>query len=217
MDAPEIRSLRRELVTFVATDGNDTQLAAQARTLAEGWLKDHSSLQAETVADVLFVSAWHGGRDLFEEMVSALRATKVQRERTWIISGMAGFRDPAIEKSALELIGAEGIDARETSALLFEANPETRETVWQYVRTNFDKLNGMLPSARGVPFASQLPDTVIGFCDVAHADAVQEFFTARLQALPGGPRNLARALERIRLCAAQAEVAKPAVSAFLRP
>jgi cytosol alanyl aminopeptidase len=216
-DSPEIRRLRAALLPFVATDGGEAALLAEARKLADAWLKDHSSLEAEIVPDVLFVSAWGGGRDLFDQMSEALRTTKIQRERRWIISAMSGFRDAAIAASALQLIGASGIDARETSALLFDASMETRETVWQYVQANFDKLNGMLPSARGVPFGARLPEAAEGFCDAAHADAAEAFFQARLADMPGGPRNLARAVERIRLCAAQAEVAKPALTAFLRP
>jgi alanyl aminopeptidase len=216
-DPPEIRRLRGELVPFVATDGSDVALFDEARKLADAWLKDRSSLEAETVPDVLFVAAWGGGRDLFKQMTEALRTTKIQRERRWIIGAMSGFRDPAIAASALQLIGGQGIDARETSALLFGAGTETRETVWQYVQANFDKLNAMLPSARGVPFAARLPEAATAFCDTAHADAAEAFFQARLADMPGGPRNLARAVERIRLCTAQAEVAKPAVAAFLRP
>jgi hypothetical protein len=75
----------------------------------------------------------------------------------------------------------------------------------------------MLPSARGVPFATRLPDAASDFCDVGHAEEVEAFFHPKLETLPGGPRSLARAVEGIRLCAAKADVSKRAVSAFLRP
>ena len=215
-DSPEIRDLRRQLLPLVATNG-DVTLSKDASTLAEAWLKDRTSLPSEIVPDVLFVAAWNGGRELFREMSGALTTTSVRRERGWIITGMSGFRDPSIAKSALELIGKQGIDARETSALLFDANAETREIVWQYVKANFDHLNSILPSARGVPFAAELPEAAVDFCDARHAADAEAFFKVRLRNMPGGPRNLASAVERIRLCAAQAQVARPAVAAFLRP
>lgn len=216
-DSPGIRALRNQLVRFVATEGEDSALSAQARKLAEEWLKDHSTLDAEVVPDVLFAAAWSGGRELFDRMAAALRGTKIQRERSWIIRGISGFRDAEIAESALALIGTQGIDARETSALLFDANSETRERVWQYVQANFDRLNNLLPSARGVPFGAILPNAVSDFCDAGHARQAEAYFKTRLAEMPGGNRNLARALERIRLCEAQADVARPVVAAFLRP
>lgn len=216
-DTPEIRRLRGQLVPMVATDGGDAALSEEAGKLAQEWLKDHKALESEVVPEVLFAAAWAGDRELFDQMTAALRATDVQRERSWIIAGLAGFRDTSIAEAALALIGAPGIDARETSRLLFNGNVKTREAVWQYVQANFDRLNSLLPSARGVPFGAILPDATSGFCDAGHANEAEAFFKTRLAVMPGGNRNLARALERIRLCEAQAEVARPAVAAFLRP
>jgi alanyl aminopeptidase len=217
-DTPEIRGLRTALVGLVAGSGNDAELAAEARKLAEAWLKDRTSLEAEAVTPVLGTSAYSAGHDFFDELVAALRTTKIQRERGWIIAGIGSFRDAEIAKSALDLIGTPGIDPRETSRLLFAANAETRQTVWQYVQTNFDKLNQMLPGARGVPFGATLPGAVAGFCDAGRASEVEAFFKPRVESMPGGARNLATTLERIKLCAAQAEVARPVVAAsLLRP
>jgi len=54
-----------------------------------------------------------------------------------------------------------------------------------------------------------------GFCDAEHVKDVEAFFQSRMASLPGGARNLANTLERIRLCAARAEVTRPAVVEFL--
>ncbi len=213
----DVRSLRLQLLPFVATYGEDANLAKEARSLADGWLKDHNSLEADITPSVLYVAAYNGDRELFDAMVKNLRETKVQRERSWIISSLGGFRDPSIRQSALELIGSPGLDARETSVLLFNSSDQTRETVWKFVRANFDHLNAILPSARGVPFATRLPDTTAGFCDTEHADEVQAFFRPRLESLPGGARSLARNVEGIRLCAAKADASKSAVAEFLQP
>ena len=96
------------------------------------------------------------------------------------------------------------------SALLFNANADDApETIWHYVQANFDKLNGMLPSARGVPFATrlagchQLDSAIRRHAPMARENILQ---SRGWMNLPGGARSLARAVERIRLCAAQADV-----------
>jgi hypothetical protein len=52
------------------------------------------------------------------------------------------------------------------------------------------------------------------FCDEAHAAEVEAFFAPLVDGLEGGPRNLAGALEEIRLCAALARVQGPALAAY---
>ena len=50
--------------------------------------------------------------------------------------------------------------------------------------------------------------------DEAHAAEVEAFFAPLVDGLEGGPRNLAGALEEIRLCAALARVQGPALAAY---
>jgi len=45
---------------------------------------------------------------------------------------------------------------------------------------------------------------------------VESFFRDRIAGLSGGPRNLANALERIRLCAARTQALRPAVASFFQ-
>jgi alanyl aminopeptidase len=60
------------------------------------------------------------------------------------------------------------------------------------------------------------PEMASGFCDDAHARAVEQFFHDRLPKLPGGPRNLARAIERIQLCGAFVGAQQASVTKFLQ-
>jgi alanyl aminopeptidase len=54
------------------------------------------------------------------------------------------------------------------------------------------------------------------FCDPAHRREVAEFFQERASKLPGGPRNLAQALEGIDLCVASRAAQEPGVREFLK-
>lgn len=215
-ESPEVRLLRLEIVPLVATRGEDRQLHSQAAELAHEWLKNRSSLDADMIEPVLFTAAWNGNQAFFEELVNAIKSTRIFRERQYMISALNGFRDPAIAQKALELLFAPGIDPREFQYNLLRASDETRQIAWDFVQQNFDKLNSTLPGARGIPFGAMLPLVAGNFCDAAHREQVSTFFELRIANLPGGARNLANTLERIRLCSARAEITEPAVAAFLQ-
>jgi alanyl aminopeptidase len=81
------------------------------------------------------------------------------------------------------------------------------------MQANFEGLVAHL-SAR---HAGELPWLTSGFCDPAQADAVAAFFGPRIDSLSGGPRNLAGAVEAIRLCAARAAAQRDSANRFFTP
>ena len=212
----ETRLLRMEIVPLLATLGEDKGLQAQAVQRARAWLKTRSSVDPDLVASILYSAAWVGNREFFNELVTAIKNTKIQLERSWMIAALPGFRDPALAEDALNLIFDKDIDPRELQTNLFAASEPNRELTWQFIQRNFDKLNARLPGARGIPMGAILPRATAGFCDAAHANQVESFFRPRLAELPGGARNLSNTLESIRLCAARAKVSAPAIAGFLK-
>jgi len=119
-------------------------------------------------------------------------------------------------RARLELILGKGIDPRELQYTRFDALPQTREIVWEFVQENLDAINSTIAGARGIPFGALLPLTAAGFCDNAHRQQVENFFQPRMATLPGGARYLANTLERIRLCSARAAVIMPAIVDLLK-
>lgn len=214
-ESQEGRLLRIEIVPLAATYGGDPELSSQAALLAREWLDNRQALDPDMVEPVLSTAAWNGDRAFFDRLVDEIKRDKIQRERSWMIAALESFRGPAITRARLDLIFGGGIDPRELQYMLFGAPPHAREIVWEFVRQNFDRLNSMLPGARGIPFGALVPLSASGFCDAAHQQQAESFFETRIAALPGGARNLANTMERIRLCSAQAAVAKPAIARFL--
>jgi alanyl aminopeptidase len=216
-ESEETRQLRQAIVPLVTIDGRDPELEKEARQLAEAWLKDRGVLDRDTAGLVLIAAARNGGRALFDLYVAELRKTKEQSERSSLISALAAFPDPALINAALAMIlDPQGLDSRELRALITSRWPETRQAVWDYVKRNFDELNARLPGARGIPYGAVLPSAAGGFCDEAHAADLERFFTPKLAALSGSSRNLARALEDIRLCAARSAALAPGIREFLK-
>lgn len=214
-ETQEIQLLRIEIVPLCATYGADAELASQAGVLAREWLKNRKGLDPDMVDPVLSTAAFNGDRAFFDLLVNEIKQDKIHRERSWMIGALSSFRDPAIAGASLELILEGGIDPRELQYVLFGAPRDTRELTWQFIEQNFDKLNATIPGARGIPFGAILPLAASRFCDATHRQQVEDFFKPRLATLPGGARNLANTLERIRLCSATATVIEPAIVAFL--
>jgi alanyl aminopeptidase len=163
----DAQQLRGALVPTVAMWGEDAALAAEASKLAHAWLKDRNAIDPDMVYSVLATAAYKGDRALFDELVSAAKASKVQRDRSFMIYAIGGFRDPEIERSALALLFSGDIDPRELSPILYRSRKETWPVAWEFVKENFDRLNSLLPGARGIPFAATLPYAANGFCDAA--------------------------------------------------
>jgi cytosol alanyl aminopeptidase len=209
--------VRTALVPLVAIRGGDRELVQQARKLAEAWLADHHAVANDVAGTVLTTAGRYGDRTLFERYVEALRKEPEQSQRMRIAGALGAFPDPALVREALALLipGTPKLDARELLPVITTQWPETRSETWKFVRENFDALNAKLPGARAVPFGATLPFVVTGFCDEAMASEVEAFFAPRLANLNGGPRNLASALESIRLCAAQKKALEPELRRFL--
>lgn len=217
-DSDDTRAIRSAIVPLLAIGGEDPELGAQATKLAAAWIQDRKSVDREMAPLILVAAARRGGRALFDRLVTEMRKTTDQRERMEMGVALAAFKDPSIMRDALALIlnPGEGLDARELTRMITTQWRETRDTVWDFVKQNFEVLNARLPGARGIPYAATLPNVMSGFCSEQDAAAVQGFFEPRLASLSGGPRNLARAVEEIRLCAARRSALQPGAERFLR-
>jgi len=213
----DTRLLRKALVRFVARRGQDKALAQQAVELAQRWLKDRKAVAPDMVSAVLTTAAQYGDADLFDRFVSAAKASKDSLERLRLLAALGSFQDPALAKKAMELLLSRDFDARETFDILFgpEQYSETRMLPFTFVREHFDQLIAKLPRSIGADAGASLPHVADEFCSQDLYDEVERFFMPHIGEFTGGPRNLAKVLESIHLCAAQRKAQEPNLIAFL--
>ena len=210
----DTRQLRQSIVGLVAVDGEDPELIGEAKRLAQAWLRDHSAVDAGMVGTVLNVAARNGDAEMFDRFVKALARETERRDRMRIYRALGAFREPKLQARALDLLLAPNADLREVGAILRAGlgDTSTRQQAWDFFTENFDALWKRMP--RG--YAPYMPYYGVGFCDDAHRQAVQAFFTPRLDELRGAKRTLAQVLEIIQTCTGLRQVQEPSVAAFLQ-
>jgi aminopeptidase N len=213
-ESEETRLLRESLVPYIAREGSDPALQAEARRLALAWLDDRSAIDASMATDVLEAAAAHGDRALFDRYKAALLVAKERRDRKRLYAALATFPDPQLLGEAFALRLSPQTDPREADAMFFAALDDDvgGPAGWKFLTENYDAVIASSPrEATGfAPYAG------IGFCDAGRRREVEEFFKTRIDKLPGGPRNLAHVLETIDLCVAARAAQEASVREFLR-
>jgi alanyl aminopeptidase len=217
-EGDDARFLRSELVQFVANDGADAVLSAEAVRLASKWLDDRSGIAPGMLTVVLETAAAHGDRPLYERMAAALAKTTDPAERQALIAGMAAFSDPAIIKANFGLLLDGAVDLREARGLMLGPlrDPRTRAIPFELVRDNYDQLASKVPGSFRGEFSARLPRVGSAFCDEKHRAEVEAFFKDRSAKATGGARILAQTLESIDQCIAIRQAQEPSVAEFLK-
>jgi aminopeptidase N/predicted methyltransferase len=209
----DARILRPVLLKFVGDDGQDAQIRAQARKVADRWLADHRSTSPELASAALHLSAIAGDAALYEKLHAAAKGEKDRVERQRILEAMGAFRDPELVGQGLKIALTDEFDPRESIALVWVPtdDPRTREAAVRFVEENFDAIGARMPRDYG----AYLSGIGGGFCDAAHQKEVEDFFRPRARQFPGGDRRFAQALEEVRQCVAFRARSGPALSSWL--
>jgi len=206
--------LRGSLVPYLAREGSDPELQAEARRRALAWLEDRSVIEPSMAGAVLEAAAAHGDRALFDRFKAALGAAREQRDRRRLYAALAVFPDPQLVAEAYGLYLAPATEAREADTLFFAGfdEDETAPVAWKFTTDNYEAILAKMP-----PFTTgYLPHAGGSFCDADRRRDVEEFFRTRVDRLPGGKRTLAQVLEKIDLCIAARAAQEPSVRAFLK-
>ena len=217
-ETDDAQLLRPELVPFVANEGGDAVLWAEAVRLATRWLEDRSGIAPGMRNAVLATAAAHGDRALYDRMTAVLPKLTDPAERRALLGAMGAFREPTIIMANFGLVLRGEIDFRETAGLVFGAlqYPETRAIPFELLRDHYDQFLSTLPEGLLEEYAGYLPAVGHAFCDQKHRDEVAAFFKDRAAKAEGGARILAQTLESIDQCIAIREAQEPSVAEFLK-
>src|ERR1017187_3181846 len=217
-EGAETRLTRSSIVPLVALWGVDGSLAAEARQLAGQWLTARTAVDPDIVGALLNVAARTGDEAFFKQLLAALPSTEDRHQRDLILGAMVSFSDPHIARTAMELVLKPEFDLREVNTLLFGpiGVPETRSLPFEFVKANYAALVAKIPAGSTFGFGEFLPFVGGAFCDEKSGEEVRAFFEPKVDRFAGTRRNLAQALEGIRICTAYKAAQEHSVAEFLK-
>jgi alanyl aminopeptidase len=211
-EAGENAVLRRDLLAVMTRIARDPTVRREAADRGRRYLGmgGDGAIHADAVAPDLVSSAlWsalspeEGRADAaaFDAMLTAFRGSSDAVLRQRLLYALGSVEDPALAERALALNVDPDLRVNEVLLPIFAqvGTTEGRVRAFDYTTSHFDAIFARVATTRGgyAPLAFQ------GFCDEAHRVALEAFFSERIGALPGGPRNLAAAMETISLCTAR--------------
>jgi cytosol alanyl aminopeptidase len=216
-ESDDDRLLRPRLVGAVARYGGDRELAAQAHTLTDKWLANHSAVPAEIASAVLATAAYDGDLALYNRFLDALLKTQDNQVKQRLLSAMAGFHDRAAIEAGYQAVLKKKIPLVDGITLLTAGInfADTKTMPFDFVKQHFDEIMAGHPSIFGNDLGSMLPFVGGPFCDAQLRDQYRAFFAPLVDKYAGAPRDFAQVLESIDLCIAQKSAQEPSVKAFL--
>ena len=216
----EVQLIRPELTGFVARRGEEPQLVAEARALAEAWLSRPGALAPEMVSPVLETAGRFGGRDLHQALVQRLDRTADSDTRDWLLEGLASTRMPELLDDNVALATSGRLNPREVGKLLVggkwkEAEPPLdspvgRSRVLAGVDRSWSTLVALMPRGGLTRFFALASES----CSADERALAERVFGPRVSSVLGGPRRLALALERLDLCIAERTREVPELEKF---
>ena len=192
------------VAVFMARAAGDGPTRAAGVARAKDWAADpgRAVIAPEALQPALEIGASYGDESLFEALLERLRHTDgVLRETLLKAIARTTVPSRAEQVRALALSSAVRDGERATLLLAQSAEPENAEATWSWLQAHFDEIARHMPANN----AAELPGVADFFCDRGRAREVQAFFATRSEAYRGGPRDVAKTVEHIELCAALAD------------
>ena len=220
-EQPERQVLRQEVIGFLAQTARDPAVRKEAAQRGKAYLgygadgAIHPEAVDSNLASVaLAVAGEEADVALFDALVAKLASTSDEMVRGRLLGAISAARNPELAARARALTLDPRLKVVEVMTPLGTqlAQPETREAAWKYFVDNLDAISARLPPGR----SGGLPWMGSHFCDATRAQEVERIFAPRMAKTEGAPRNLAGALETIRLCAARKEKHLAGVRAFFQ-
>ena len=210
-DSPDKRELRAHLLALLVDHGNDADVSAQARQIADRYLDDPASVDPTLGQAALEVSAENGDAALFDRLQKVYETSTDPELQETALRLLVQFDNPALLERALEYSVSSKVrnqDAAIQLAIGLQI-PENRDATWNFVKTHWDQVQADLTTEMG----SILVSYSGSFCTTEAHDDVKNFFTSH--PVPASDVALKHALENIDGCVELRRLQEPNLKAWL--
>ncbi|HVZ83007.1 MAG TPA: ERAP1-like C-terminal domain-containing protein, partial [Terracidiphilus sp.] len=173
-DSDNKRELRAQLFDVLGLYGKDPAITAEARTLAEQYLADPTSVDPTLRETALTVAARNGDAKLFDQFLHVYETTADPELQNSALRSLAQFRDPSLVQRALEFAVSGKVrnqDAARQIAISLSI-PHNRAQTWQFIQTHWNQVQAQFTMDMG----QRLVGATDAFCTAPSRDNVQQFF-----------------------------------------
>lgn len=194
-DTDDQKAQRASLLGILGFAG-DPEAVAEARKLAQAYIKDPGSVEGTIIGPALGVAAAYGDDALYDQYADGREHAHSVDEYYHFLYALVAFRRPELTKRTLALIDQGKIRQQDYTGMLSGLLGESpaREITWDYLKGHWDSLAEKVATFGGRGAVSALA----GFCSVEMRDDIQQFFTTHRA--PGAERAVKQSLERINSC-----------------
>ncbi len=216
----ETALLRADVINFLAMSVEDPAVRREAVRRGRAYVgfggdgEIHPDAVDPNLADVaLGVAVQEGDAAFFEALLEKFVASSDATLRNRLLGALSKAKSEELSARAIALTLDDRLRVNEmfTPLMTQLSMEETRERAWAWLQQNFDAFVERAGPGR----AGYTPFVATSFCDAGRVEEMQAFFGPRVDELPGGPRNLATALEAMRLCAARVDAQRQSTAQFL--
>jgi aminopeptidase N len=195
-DSPNTRELRAQLFNLLGSYGKDPDVIAQAKEIAEKYIVDPGSIDATLGQTALYVAARNGDAALFDKLQKVYETSTNPEFQQGALRLLAMFQDQALLKRGLDYAVSDKVRNQDSAIQVAIAlqNVSTRDQTWNYVTTNWDKVQAQFTTESG----AYVVDSTASFCSAEARDDVQKFFAEHKVA--SSSVSLKHAIERINGC-----------------
>ncbi|HVN93234.1 MAG TPA: M1 family metallopeptidase [Terracidiphilus sp.] len=210
-DSPNTLELRAELLSLLANQGEDADVMAQARKIADKFLDDPASVDPALGQAALQAAAKNGDSRLFNRLQSAYEASSDPAIQENALRLLVQFDDPALLERGLEYSISNKVRNQDAAIQLRIGlrTPENRNATWQFIKTHWDAVQADLTTDLGAYMVSGTGS----FCSDADRDDVKSFFAAH--PVPASAVALKHAIESIDGCVELRRLQEPNLKKWL--
>jgi aminopeptidase N len=210
-ETDEQKTLRGRLFGSLGYDARDPQVLAQARTIADKFIDDPTSVDRQLAGGAFGLAALNGDPAFYDKIMGALKSAKMPEEYYGYLFTLAQFSDPKLLQRTLDFAISPDVRSQDALQLIGGViqNPVGEKLAWDFVQTHWDAV-----AKAGGPFASaQVVGATAVFCDAGMRDQVTDFFAAHK--VEAAERTFRQSIERINNCVDLKSRQEPQLSSWL--
>ena len=201
--------MRASLAEFLSRDVENAEvrsaMLAQGRAVLKPDDDGHLRFRAanyDMLGNIMAVTVQTLGAEAIDAIVAEIGRQSDPGLRMSLIGALGATRDTALGDRVRDFTLTEQVKLGEVSRLLGvnQSHPENHAAFWAWLTSHFDALLKRTPAKSEGRLIERASD---GWCTAAQEKTLAAFFAPRAASLTGGETALARAREKIVLCAAR--------------